>query len=106
MIMRSPSMLVKLKADVRVRGLSNEILLAILIAQSVYAETEDSMVITSLTDGDHKAGSKHNCGDAMDLRLPARATSGNMAQRLANALGKDYDVVLEGDHIHVEYDPK
>lgn len=25
---------------------------------------------------------------------------------LANKLGEDYDVILETDHIHVEFDPK
>ena len=98
-------MMIALKSDVRVRGLSNEILLAIIIAQSVYADTERAMTITSLTDGDHMAGSLHNCGDAVDLRLPDRSAPVTMASRLRDALGSSYDVVLEKDHIHVEYDP-
>lgn len=96
---------IRLKDDVRVRGLSNEILLAIIIAQAVYSDTEHVMVITSLTDGDHMAGSLHHCGDAVDLRLPTNSAHTVMASRLRDALGSSYDVVLEKDHIHVEYDP-
>lgn len=85
--------------------MSNEILLAIVIAQTIYNDTEHNMVITSLTDGDHMAGSLHNCGDAVDLRLPDNSAPVVMASRLRDALGSSYDVLLEKDHIHVEYDP-
>lgn len=99
-------MIVSIKQGVRVRGLSNEILLAIIIAQSVYSETEPSLTITSLTDGRHGIGSLHHSGDAVDLRLPMPVTRDQIVSQLRNALGANYDVVLESDHIHVEYDPK
>ena len=99
-------MIVSIKQGVRVRGLSNEILLAIMIAQSVYSETESSLTITSLTDGRHGIGSLHHAGDAVDLRLPMPVTRDQIVSQLRNALGANYDVVLESDHIHVEYDPK
>lgn len=99
-------MIVSIKPGVRVRGLSNEILLAIMIAESVYRETEQSMVVTSLTDGKHSANSRHYTGDAVDLRLPMPTTKLQIVSRLIAALGVDYDVVLENDHIHIEYDPK
>lgn len=96
---------VRIKDGVRVKGLSNEILLAIIIAQTIYSDTERDMTITSLTDGDHMAGSLHHCGDAFDLRLPVNSAHTVMCSRLRDALGSSYDVVLEKDHIHVEYDP-
>jgi hypothetical protein len=99
-------MIVSIKPGVRVRGLSNEILLAIMIAESIYRETEGTMVITSLTDGQHKAGSLHHTGEAVDLRLPLPVTRLQVISRLKTALGAEYDVVLESDHIHIEYDPK
>ena len=99
-------MILSIKPGVRVRGLSNEILLAVMIAQSIYSETENAMVITSLTDGRHGIGSLHHAGDAVDLRLPMPVTRLQIVSQLKTALGSDYDVVLESDHIHVEYDPK
>lgn len=99
-------MRVALKADVRAQGLSNEILLAILIAQSIYAETEISMTVTSITDGQHRAGSLHYTGDAVDLRLPKVRDSGTLVTMLRDALGLHYDVILEPDHIHIEHDPR
>lgn len=99
-------MIVSIKPGVRVRGLSNEILLAVLIAESIYRESEPSMTITSFTDGKHSVGSLHHTGDAVDLRLPLPATREQIVSRLKSALGADYDVILEATHIHVEYDPK
>lgn len=99
-------MIVAVKDGVRVRGLSNEILLAIVIAQAVYSETENLMTITSLTDGRHGTGSLHHTGDAVDLRLPMPVTREQVIKQLRSALSAEYDVVLEADHIHIEYDPK
>jgi hypothetical protein len=99
-------MIVSIKQGVRVKGLSNEILLAVLIAQSIYTETEHSLVITSVTDGRHSAGSLHYTGDAIDLRLPTPSTRDQIVSQLRTALGDSYDVLLEADHIHIEYDPR
>jgi hypothetical protein len=64
--------------------------------------------ITSGVDGAHKHNSKHYTYDALDIRrfnIPAKLLDTYLTQ-LRGRLGKDYDVVLESDHIHVEYDPK
>ena len=50
-------------------------------------------------------GSLHYAGCAVDLRFPPDNAAGLKAA-LAEALGGDYDVVLEADHIHVEFQPK
>ena len=66
------------------------------------------VVITSGTDGTHKVGSKHYGGDALDFRtsnIPADLLNLYIA-RVKARLGKHYDVVLEGDHLHIEFDPK
>jgi hypothetical protein len=99
-------MIVSIKPGVRVRGLSNEILLAIIIAESIYRETQGLMVITSLTDGKHSAGSLHYTGEAVDLRLPSTIMIDQIVSQLKSALGSSYDVIHEVDHIHIEYDPK
>lgn len=65
--------------------------------------------ITSAVDGTHMANSKHYTGDALDWRIwesDARGLTASIAAEMRYYLGSDYDVVLEKDHIHVEYDPK
>lgn len=57
-------------------------------------------------------GSLHSQGLAVDFRLPSYFSGfsahhdKSIRQQLHHLLGSDYDVVLEDDHIHVEYDPK
>ena len=67
--------------------------------------------ITSATDSEHMEGSLHYVNRAYDIRI--RNIIGNVklearlwAERMQVALGDDYDVLLESDHIHVEYDPQ
>jgi len=62
-------------------------------------------VVTSTYEGDHGAGSLHYANDAFDIRLPDPDIVGIIGTLKAN-LGPDFDIVLESDHIHIEYDPK
>ena len=59
--------------------------------------------ITSTLEGSHGISSFHPFGLAVDLELPPRPEMA--CHELRVALGSNYDVVLEGDHVHVEYDP-
>lgn len=97
--------MIAIKTGVRIRGMQPEILLAVVVAHELFREQAQTLTITSCTDGDHKAGSHHHTGCAVDLRLPTAKPDSVVAQ-LANRLGADYDVILESDHIHLEYDPK
>lgn len=65
-------------------------------------------VITAGLDGKHMPGSLHYVGLAFDLRTNGLTPSDCEAVRveIKSALGDDYDVVLEGDHIHLEFQPK
>lgn len=67
------------------------------------------MVITSVLDGKHMKGSRHYRGLAIDVRINDK--SKDEVHRFYYTLTydsnlKDYDIVLEKDHIHIEYDPK
>jgi hypothetical protein len=46
----------------------------------------------------------HPFGRALDFRIPPNAL-GKISE-LKELLGDDYDVILEDNHIHQEYDPK
>jgi hypothetical protein len=94
-----------IKAGVDIQRLNREIRRALPKIQGVLNYYNEELVITSTFEGTHGEGSLHYCNDAIDIRAPdGHGVTAN--RRLKEALGKDYDVVLERDHIHVEYDPK
>ena len=101
--------MVSLKSDtVELKELAPQLVLAILMAQEVYNEYDCDLVLTSANDSSHSTSSLHYSGSAVDLRtsnLPdGRAVE--VRDKIASKLNKDFDVVLEGDHIHLEYQPK
>ena len=100
--------MIRLKHNVRARGIAPEALLIVQIAAPIWLdEGADECVVTSITDGDHSTGSKHHTGEAIDLRtknLPDQTAIRSAAERLQTALGDSYDVVTESTHCHVEYD--
>lgn len=99
-----------IKAGVDLRGLAPQMTLAYAIAQHVYWEQAGvPCVITSAFDGKHGPNSLHYKGKALDLRInnlrPEQVHPVFVALKAALGPG-GYDVVLEQDHIHCEYDPK
>lgn len=65
-------------------------------------------VVTSGTDGKHGKQSKHYTAEAIDLRIFHLEVDRHqpLVKRLKEILGKDFDIVLESDHVHLEFDPK
>ncbi len=65
-------------------------------------------VITSTFEGTHSAASLHYQNRAFDVRWPVtnKAKRSLLVVTLKAALGKDFDVIAEASHIHIEYDPK
>ena len=96
-----------LKQGVDINGIKPELILAMIIAEPIVAK-HAPFVVTSVCDGKHMQTSLHYMGLAMDIRT--RDMKPEMirpcVQELQEALGLQFDVVLEGDHIHVEFDPK
>ena len=94
-----------IKAGVDISRLRPEIRKKLnMIASIVYESEAMELVITSTYEGSHSEGSLHYANLAVDIR---RNAFGNEVRGdLRNQLGSDYDVVLEADHIHIEYDPK
>lgn len=70
--------------------------------------TGKGIVVTSILDGKHKEGSKHYIGEAFDLRsfIYSKVEIAMLDIAFKEALGKDYDVLFEIDHFHIEFDPK
>jgi hypothetical protein len=60
--------------------------------------------ITAIRNGStHLPESFHSTGDAVDFEVIIDSTYD--IDKLRKELGNNFDVVIEKDHIHVEYDP-
>lgn len=94
-----------IKAGVDISRLNREIRRALPIIKKVIHPYNEELVITSTYDGNHSAGSLHYCNDAVDIRCSSQKCLAEK-ESLKETLGLHYDVVLESDHIHIEYDPK
>ncbi len=98
-------MRVKLKNSVR--GPKTLVLLAAAVnAADILGLPE--VYVTSANDSGHMPGSKHYTDEALDFRTHTY-TDGvveSWAAMIRERLGRDYDVVIESDHLHVEHDPK
>ena len=100
----------KIKANVNLVGATFEIGYACGVAAVLYRERfGKELVVTSVKDGQHMTGSLHYVGRAADLRTHDIGTNdqATFKQMLINELNPHgFDVVLESDHIHIEFDPK
>jgi hypothetical protein len=102
-----------LKDGVKILGIRPELLVALIAAERVFGRKGHELVLTSVTDGVHSAKSLHLSGAAFDVRTLADPAIGAQEAKairdeVAMALGRQFDVVLEGSppHLHVEFQPK
>lgn len=86
--------------------LSIEMVNALLKIENVFRKIAKEMVITSANDSLHRVGSLHYKSNAIDLRTRHLTTSQlhQVMVWLRQDLGTSFDVLYEGDHIHIEYD--
>lgn len=102
-------MIVRMLPSVSLCGVRPEILAIMPIVHKVFQELEArDCVLTSARDGQHSYGSLHYAGQALDFDEPSwngdemRAA----AEIIESRLSGEYDVVSEGSHIHIEWQPK
>lgn len=116
----------KLLKNVNINHASPQILLSMQVMDSVLDRYFGGreLTVTSCGDGKHGKGSKHypgsftglvNAFDArikdldgnnMDISVADRSTATEIVAAMKVRLDAQFDIVLEKDHIHVEYDPK
>ncbi len=97
-------MLIKLGVDIS--RLNREIRRVLKVVDFVYKkESGEEAVITSTYEGNHSSSSLHYSDDAVDFRK-AKKNMQRIAIQLKKKLGEDYDIVLEGSHLHCEWDEK
>lgn len=96
----------KLKEGVNLEGVQWQMFKAAVIAEAVFAKHGSELTITSANDSKHGPNTLHHKGLALDLRTwQVTGREGALIADLKRELGDDYDVVLESDHIHMEFDP-
>lgn len=95
---------VQLKDSTSLDCLRPPMVVALVVAADVYRAAGERLVVTSACDyaEARRVDSLHPLGLALDLRLPSDL---RVLDRLALLLGPNFDVVVEPDHAHVEYDP-
>lgn len=100
---------VRLKAGVSLAGIQPEMVVALRVLEDVYDRLGVSeVVVTSCTDGTHSPSSRHYLGFALDLRtrnVPA-AQRDELTTQVKKALGQDFYVLLESDHLHIDFRPR
>lgn len=98
----------QIKPGVNLEGICPEMVLAAIILSHVYNKFGYDCTITSANDSEHMGQSLHYKGRALDFRTRDVAAGAveKIVETAKSWLGKQYDVVLEKDHIHVEFDPK
>ena len=98
----------KLKDGVILAGLQIEMRPGLIVADRLWRKYGHELVLTCGLNGSHSAGSLHYYGLAVDCRTfyfdPEELL--DLFQELKETLPSEFDVVLESDHIHLEYDPK
>ncbi len=95
-----------IKLGVNIRRLNREIRRTLNVVDKIYIEESGEEAIVSSTDeGNHSPSSLHYKGDAVDFRL-AKKNMQKIRIRLKKELGIDYDIIIEGNHLHCEFDPK
>jgi hypothetical protein len=102
--------MIRLKdSSVKVEKLTKELQCKLIglanICKSIEGERY-TMTITSAVDGKHMKGSKHYRGEAIDIRKFDMKNVKIVVEEIKEYLGKDYDVIEEKTHIHIEYDKK
>lgn len=97
-----------IKAGVIYKDMHEEIRAVVAKVDAVFYLFGLQAICTSARDGKHQTGSLHYEGRALDLRshhVPDHQQAA-LLTKLRESLGPNYDVLLEKDHYHLEYDPK
>ena len=102
-------MLIIWKKGVDKSNIKNVMRQAIIVSADVYNTFGKKLVITSCCEGNHNASSLHPFGYALDLRtfyFKNKQTKLAVTDLIRKKLGSSFYVVLEKDHIHIQYNKK
>ena len=93
-----------IKPGVDISRLRPEIRKRLNAINKLYESVNEELVITSTYEGNHSAGTLHYANLAIDIRRPKDERT-KIHEGLRRILDDNYDIVFEGTHIHIEFDP-
>jgi hypothetical protein len=103
----------QIKPGVSLVNVSWRMFHAALVAEEIYARQGSECIITSAGEGKHMRSSKHYARnnpsrmiEAIDIRRRNITDPARACREIQAKLGRDYDCVLERDHLHIEWDQK
>lgn len=102
-------MSLRFKKGVSFRGVQPEMAIGLHALEGFFKKHGiDDLWVTSCVDGKHSQGSLHYVGYAVDIRIweIPKDKPRWFVDELNKEMGKEFDCVLEPDHIHVEFQPK
>ena len=98
----------KIKAGVKLDKLQPQMALVLIQVERVWNMHGLEATLTSGNDGKHRTNSLHYQGLALDFRTRDLTDSKAQffAEQVADALGSEFDIVLEFNprHLHAEFD--
>lgn len=98
---------IDVKDSVKFKRITREVLQILKFALSVWSIYDKTPTITSAHDShDNRPKSLHNKDLALDFRIRdlTKTEIRNIIKDLRSFLSDKYDIVLESDHIHIEWD--
>lgn len=108
-------MIPTLKSTVSLTGMTTQTGWGMYVASCAWNELfpDKPFVVTSVTDSLHEPGSHHYLGNAFDIRRRDPAGAWALTQEdceryrvtLQTHLGRNYLVLVEVDHFHVQWKP-
>ena len=95
-------------SSIGAQSLKPQIVLALMVIDGVFRQNDIELVITSINDARHSKTSLHYDGAAVDIRSRTTPDKEFLLKKCKEALGNspDFDMILESDHYHLEYQPK
>ena len=98
-------MFINVKPGVRIDGLKPEAFFGMMLCAGFFKDAGQVFTVTSVCEGKHKQTSLHYFGQAFDIRTRdlRNVTPAWVSERLLEVLGSQFQVIVEPDHIHVEF---
>ena len=100
--------MIYLKNDTVTPANSWGLLLGLVVIDQVLDKYNLNCGITSLNDSKHSKTSLHYADNTADIRTkdcPARIDKAGVVKEMKSRLNHHYDIILESNHIHIEYQP-